>query len=106
MWRAMLPQCHGVFQRRGNRRGRRSLNSGGLEGPLLSPRSRLRARDGRASLADPGGAGPARSALLLLVAAAHRCRLTGQLERLAGIDDAEALLGLLDLENGHVAVHV
>src|SRR5258705_12485674 len=42
----------------------------------------------------------------LLIAAAHRGGLAGQLERLAGIDDPHALLGVVDSQDGHVAVHV
>src|SRR5712692_1100909 len=56
---------------------------------------------------DKGGAGLAGAPSersRLLVPAAHRRRLAGELQALAGIDDADALLGLLYLEDGHVAV--
>src|SRR5882724_13724569 len=42
----------------------------------------------------------------LLVAAAHGCRPAGQLERLPGIDDANALFGVFDSQDGYVAVQV
>src|SRR5207247_1798495 len=41
----------------------------------------------------------------LLVPAPHGSGLAGQLEVLAGVHDGDALLGLLDLEDGDVAVH-
>src|SRR5690348_3023800 len=76
MWGAMLPQCYEVFQ---SARGRRPRGQRPVVNATRGP---------------------------LLIAGAHRRGLSGELERLARVDDARTLLRILHLQDGHVTVHV